>query len=516
MRTLLLSMVLVLVAPAAWGQSFLGKREAAWLSELQEGQGKERRSAAFALGKLGPISNNALTALIAALKDNDAAVRDAAAYALGEIAEARDAERVWQRAGKELLSRLNDDNARVRRSAAYALGSCKAGRDAEEALLKALSDRQPTVRRSAAWALGKSGTSVSSTTARGLIDALKGENDPLVLRDVAGALGALGRPLASDAADPLAQLMQNQSDIVVRKTALSSLLSLMGPEMAKASAGTHDRLVSALRDALKTGDGEMKGLVAGALDQLGDHAAPALQDLATIARDKTLPPATRRNAVVALTKMWPTIRRMSPEEAAGIVRALANVLDPEQPVEVRQYIAEALSRIGFPHVAPATDALLDAISKDSNEMVRHRSVWAFLNCDDLAGRDRAVSVLRKALKDSHKGTRYDAARCLAHGLNEKAGEDVIDTLDEMLHDPSIKIYNQTNTNVKGGSESSSGTSSVNADLGGDARFMAAQALGFIGPPARRAKIIKTLKEMTTSKNELSREHATKALQKIGE
>src|SRR5437764_6898233 len=101
MRTLTILTVLALVSPTM-AQSFLGKRESAWLKELQDGQDKERRSAAFALGKVGPVSNSALAALVAVLKDNDAAVRDAAAYALGEIAEARDADRVWQRAGQEL------------------------------------------------------------------------------------------------------------------------------------------------------------------------------------------------------------------------------------------------------------------------------------------------------------------------------------------------------------------------------------------------------------------------------
>ncbi len=515
MRTLIPLLVLILAAPAAPAQSFLGKREEHWLKELKDGQGKERRSAAYALGKIGSVSNAALTALVSALKDSDGTLRDAAAYALGEIAEARDPERVWRLAGPELLARLKDDDARVRRSAAFALGSCKAGQAAEAALLKALTDEQPTVRRSAAWAMGKAGPSASSASASGLISALKGEDDPLVLRDIAGALGALGRPLASDAAEPLGRLMQTQSDPVVRKTALSSLLSLVGPEMAKAPAGTHDHLVGVLRDALKTGDGEMKGLVAGALDQLGDHAAPALQDLALMAEDEKLPDASRRNAVVALTKMWPTIQRMKPEQSAGIVRSLGRLLDPKQPVEVRRFIAEALARIGFPLVADATETLLNAIEKDRDDSVRQRCVWAFLSCDDLASRERAVAVLRKAVKDPFKIIRYDAARCLARALTAKAGDDVIDTLDEMLHDPEVKVYNQTNTNVKGGSESSSGQSSVMPDLGGDGRFMAAQALGFIGAPANRARIVKTLKEMTTSRDERIRDYAVKALKNIG-
>ncbi len=508
-------LLLALSCCAAPGQNYLGKREDAWLKELKEGDAKQRRAAAAALGKIGQASNPALAGLVTALGDGEASVRDGAAFALGEIAVAGDADRVRVRAVQPLLDRLGDADARVRRSAAYALGACRAGRDAEAGLLKALSDRQANVRRSAAWALARSGTAASPEAVRALTDALAGEDDALALRDLAGALGEIGRPRASEAAEPLARVLQRSSDTVVRRTALASLLTLVGSELAKAPPGTHENLVKALREALRTGDGETRGLVAGALDQLGEHAAPALQDLADLAGDERAPEAARRNAVVAITKLTPVIQKMQPEQARGIVGSLARNLDPKQPVDVRKFTAEVLARIGFPQIEPAAPALIAAIIADGDDTVRHRSAWAFLNADDLEKIPGAVDALRKALKDSHSGVRYDAARCLARGLGPKAGEDVIDVLDTMLHDPKIKVYYKTDASVKGGSESSGGQSSVTPDVGGDARFMAAQALGFIGPAAKRDRIVKTLKEMTTSKDPEIRDHATKALARIG-
>ena len=39
--------------------------------------------------------------------------------------------------------------------------------------------------------------------------------------------------------------------------------------------------------------------------------------------------------------------------------------------------------------------------------------------------------------------------------------------------------------------------------------------GFIGAPARRDRIIRTLREMSTSKDDQTREHAETALKRIG-
>src|SRR5579862_1122304 len=118
-------LILALIPSLASAQTFLGKADSVWLKELQQGDAKQRRSAAFALGRIGRAALDVLQSLTAALQDGDGAVRDSAAFALAQIAE-HNADRVWQHAGDDLLARLKDDDARVRRSAAVALGSCKA------------------------------------------------------------------------------------------------------------------------------------------------------------------------------------------------------------------------------------------------------------------------------------------------------------------------------------------------------------------------------------------------------
>src|SRR4051794_29810686 len=133
MRKLLLILAATLVASPATAVelSFLGKTRTAWLKDLASGKSEAQRSAAFALGKLGDGSDETLTALTAALGNPSPAVRDAAAFALGELAS-RFQKAVWQKAGDDLRALLRDNDKRVRRSAAFALGSC--GEQAQPAL----------------------------------------------------------------------------------------------------------------------------------------------------------------------------------------------------------------------------------------------------------------------------------------------------------------------------------------------------------------------------------------------
>src|SRR5262249_21294012 len=65
----------------------------------------------------------------------------------------------------------------------------------------------------------------------------------------------------------------------------------------------------------------------------------------------------------------------------------------------------------------------------------------------------------------------------------------------MLNDKNIRVYNRTDAKVSGGTEGQSGDSRTAANLGGDARFLAAQALGRIGnPKANRKDVIDSLNE----------------------
>ena len=521
MRKFLLLAVLGCLTPApATAREFLGKDWSTWAAELSDSRVAVRRSAAFALGKLAGNVVPTTEKLAAALTDADASVRDAAAFALGEVAAADpdNANAVWGSAGEVLLEKLRDTDARVCRSAAFALGNCGAtARGAIPALTQALRDdtKPPLVRRNAAWALGKIGKPVKSAAAVDSLVAALGRDreDALVLRDVAAALGEIGRPTAEPAAKALAEVVRDSRDPVLRKTVMNALVNLIGPELARAPAGQNAIVVRVLQDALKDSDPETKDAAAGALANLGEHAVPALRDLAALLNDATARATTRRNAALALTKMAREILALPENESRAVVTKLASALDAKQPAGVRQFAAETLARLGFPAAEPALKPLLNAIRKDPDETVRHRSVWVFLTADfeRLSG---AREALLGCLKDANRPLRYDAARALAQGLRADAPKAVIDTLEAMLNDTTIQIYRQTNANVTGGRESGGGKSTVKPDIGGDARYMAAQALAYIGPPANRPSILKTLKALANAKDERTREHSRKALEAI--
>ena len=527
-KFLLTALATALLPASGPAQTFLGKDRSVWVKELSGGSAAGRRSAAFALGKIGSVGDDAVSQLAAVLKDDNAAVRDAAAFALGDIAtgSAQNGRDVWSGAGRLLLDRLGDSDAHVRRSAAVALGSCgPAARTAVPALSKVLEDQKnlAVVRRSAAWALGKIGKGDREGTAVASLKASLRDSNPLVLRDVAGALGDIGRPGAESAAPVLAEVVRDTNDPAVRKAALATLVGLVDPSMAKDPPDKHTVLVEVLGKALREGDAETKGLAAGALANLGEHAAPVLNDLAALLNDETVPPATRRNVALALANIPRTIRRLPSDQREAVVRKLGRALttafegrrklssaEVADLAQARTLSGEALARIGFPDAEPVVRELLQALRKDPDPKVRHRAVWAFLNAD-IQRLPGVVDALLACLKDSNKSLAYDAARGLAKALKQDAPKAVIDTLETMLDDPSIKIYYKTNADVKGGSESSGGQSNVSAVIGGDGRFMAAQALASIGPAANRPGILKMLKELKNSPDKRVREECAKAL-----
>ena len=105
-----------------------------------------RRNAAWALGALD--ASEAVPALIEALKDTDAGVREQVAWALGAIGD--------RRAVDGLIGALTDTAPGVRRQSAWALGAI-GDRRAVSALTKCLKDAEAGVRKQAAWALGAIG-----------------------------------------------------------------------------------------------------------------------------------------------------------------------------------------------------------------------------------------------------------------------------------------------------------------------------------------------------------------------
>jgi HEAT repeat protein len=105
-----------------------------------------RRNAAWALG--ASDASEAVPALIDALKDTDAGVREQVAWALGAIGD--------RRAVDGLIGALKDQAPQVRKQAAWALGAL-GDRRAVQGLMTSLKDGDAGVRKQAAWALGAIG-----------------------------------------------------------------------------------------------------------------------------------------------------------------------------------------------------------------------------------------------------------------------------------------------------------------------------------------------------------------------
>ena len=84
----------------------------------------------------------------------------------------------------------------------------------------------------------------------------------------------------------------------------------------------------------------------------------------------------------------------------------------------------------------------------------------------------------------------------AHVLQDKAPEKTADVLLEMLKNKTLLVYNRTDAKVEGAdNEVSRGKVNVAENLGGDARYMAAVALGLLGDKAKnRPDVIEALKK----------------------
>ncbi|MHB1421701.1 MAG: HEAT repeat domain-containing protein [Gemmataceae bacterium] len=519
---------------------FLGKSVETWRKELSNRQPAVRRSAAFALGRMGADAREAVSDLVRRLRDDDDKVRDMAASALGDIARALKGnnEEVWTKSGGTLAQLLKDDTSeRVRRSAAYALGAFgPQAAGAGEFLMKALGDDKASVRQNAAWALGQIGELAGGAVAR-LCECLN-DKDTLVRRDAAGALGAMGKA-GKKAGRPLIAMLKSETDNVVKKTALDSLAYLVGPEQADAAKDLEPLLkaedpevrlnaafvlariggdaaaqgLPVLREALKNGEPNIQELVAAALVNLGPNAKPAMHDLADMLTNEKNSVRLRRNSALAIAHIG--------AEAKPVVPALVKALKSNQPLEVRLFTAEALAQMGYPANKAALADMLHAIENETDPDTRQKCVWALFGMEEPEFKGSAAEkLLTKVLDESGEKmalVRYDAARKLANALRDEAPDKTADVLLEMYRNTSLKEYKGTEAKVTGvGTEASSGKASVDASHGGSARYMAVKAMGWLGEKAKkRADVMAVIRAGAKDADPKMRETAENALQELG-
>lgn len=502
MRVFIVVSVALILSSSAQAQ-FLGKSGEDWKRELESGEDARRRSAAFALGKIGSAS--AATALKqAVLTDASPKVRDAAAYALGEIA-LRDVRLGKDRDVADTLTRaLGDEEPLVRRSAAYALG-CLGGDAAASrpAVEKVLGDRRPEVRQSAAWALGRLGDQAVPALHRLLTDS-----DPFVLRDAVNSLGQLDPVPVHDAISDLARLADHR-DAEVRKAALRVMVRVAYPADGKSSA-----ITTPLQKALNDGDLENRRNAAYALSNIGGNvAAPAVDVLLEALTTGDLP--TKCDAAAALSNIGPAAARAVPElitclkdpsdklrasatlglggigkRAEAAVPALVElVADKRADSELRSEAAKALSMIG--EVKPAADAVPDllAIAADPSDhpKVRERALWSIrvhnVSLRDMPSvRPAFLKILTEPAKQNSRMVRQDCAYLASMIYGPRAPAEVFPVLLEYLKDDTLKVYRSTSTSVGGtSSESTAGKTSTQEVGEGDGRKLALDALEQIGP-----------------------------------
>jgi len=168
-----------------------------------------RKAAAWALAEATEPA--AVSALVAALGDDEEDVREMAAWALS--GSPRDD------VSSALATALREDQStKVRKTAAWALGQRRQGDAA--ALVAAMSDLDPDVRETAIWAVGQYRVDSAPPA---MVEAL-GDGDVDVRRTAAWALGEVGDPATAAA---VKAAFANEKDAEVR-TALFRTLVLLG------------------------------------------------------------------------------------------------------------------------------------------------------------------------------------------------------------------------------------------------------------------------------------------------
>ncbi|MCI0639650.1 MAG: HEAT repeat domain-containing protein [Gemmataceae bacterium] len=538
-RVVAVGLVGVLTFSHAQAQVFLGKGSQDWLKVLDQGDEAARRNAAYALGKLGSHAADATGALLRRLaEDKSPKVREASAYALGEIAKESLKVTAQPQLAPGLVKALADQDPLVRRSAAYALGCLGAyGASAQAGLEKALNDSRAEVRQNAAWALGR----IGNAGITGLRQAMK-DADVFVKRDAATSLMQFSPDKARVALPELLNLCkENSSD--VRRAALAVLVKVVNAEDAAAAESLRQALtdqdlevrrnaalalsniggkgaaaaVPILLDALRKGDVELRRQAAAGIRNIGEYADSAVPDLVKVLRDSD--EELRRFVALALGGIG--------EKASSAIGPLVEMIaDPKEKSDTRVEAAVSLSRLGAGQAArDAVPRLLQIIEDPAQDSkVRERVVWSLrvhnVKLRDINGVFAAFAKpLSEKANADNRMLRYDCSYMLGVLQGSQVPGPVMDVLLEFLKDDGIQIYVGRTSKVGGaGQEIPTGKANVEEVGKADGRIMAIQALTQIGAQRimERRDIVQQLQALANTKDLDSdvREGAKTLLKKV--
>lgn len=279
-----------------------------------------RIPATYALGALGKIPADAESTIRANAKSKDNLLNTVSLWALARVHT--DDLQLQREALTALIARLKDENPFVRTAAARALASLQTTPEVAGPIFKkAIADADATTMQ---YMLDAIATRGAAAVPR-LIKAL--DYQPL-REQVARVLGQIGPP-AAPATEALAKLLDDDDPNVSTEVAFA--LGKIGPG-AKAS-------VPALIEVLKRGEGRQTHAAAFALGSIGPNAAAAEPVLLEVI-------AGADNSL-SLVCAWSLveIRGASPDVAAKVLPELTRGLDSPLP-KSRQAAAETLGRLG--------------------------------------------------------------------------------------------------------------------------------------------------------------------------
>ncbi len=457
------------------------------LKSLNDTDAGVREAAAFSIGEIcGKAKMTApelLTALCDRLKsDKDALVRRSAAFALGNMEQGNPV------AQAALNGALKDDNPAVRQNVAWALG--RMGDGAVASLRQALKDADPLVCRDAANSVSLLSEDAAVLAKSELL--LNCDSKDVELRKAAvAALVRLMDPDDKEARGRILPLLKDAS-VEVRRNAALALAGIGGKESAPA--------VPVLLEALQNADIALKRQAALAFKGLGPDAAEAIPELR-----KTLKAADeelRMNTVVAFIGF---------NEVGGPVvpDLLAVLADKKETAKIRAQAAVAVSRICRENLMPALKDGMPTVLRIIGDrvevpVVRERAMWpirVFLNKSE--EREPVYKALLPILDEprtkDNKMLRYDCAYILGVFQEAATPEKALDVLLEFLKDPEIKIYAGGSSGLQGGGgerkqEAGKGFKETGVD---DGRIMAVDALTRVGVErlGRRLDIVAQLRAL---------------------
>ncbi|HEY3196870.1 MAG TPA: HEAT repeat domain-containing protein [Nitrospirales bacterium] len=303
-----------------------------------------REAATTALRKIGRAG---LAALTLALEDPNANVQEAAISILKDFAEASTVE--------PLVKCLTSTNWILRMHAAKALGTI-ADERAVRPLIPLLMDPVKAVRVDTTEALARLGRAALESVLAAL------NHDQWMLR--LHACEALGKMGGEEAIEPLCRVMQNDRDAAVRQDA------------AKALGGIgHPRALEALTGALQ--DLDVRPFAVEALGKLKDKGAvPALIEIVTgagrPANSRKVPSCGDESGEIYLEEMEVQEQAIGALADIGDERAIEPMIGALKDTRLRSAAAAALGRFGL----RVADPLLAKMKSetDSNILYHARAI----------------------------------------------------------------------------------------------------------------------------------------------